>query len=429
MCEILYLCVDEKTRAAGGDLTAYEKQIEKIFEGMKERNRHGFGVFIPETGQIFKDDEIKAWLALKPKEMIAHARLASHGSVCAQNTQPLESARWVVAHNGIFSGSVVDSCKSTHATRPTAPLVDRELKQAARRLKKMEKRANRKRGRPRLRPAFDIRLRLVHGTVKGKAALIAVEKENLIPMPQEQPLAAPFIIPAPADKEEDMTYLTKYGMTKSDLTDAGYENVEEFNAECRLVEQNNMAYHVDAPDLPPRLAPSPAPADPAPAPEPPPSDTLLFLRSLQTSGDLKAAMSEMEGYWSMFIYDKQEKRLYYTKSDSGRIKGMYLPEFGLFMTGTSDEKYVEEFRRWENKEGYWSDFEPTVYYFHPTALKIYEIKDGHYTEVDKYEKHRTPTPVYSQASWARDQHAAQQHWNQYTGAWENGPGLRYDGYD
>jgi hypothetical protein len=137
MCEILYAARKDglKREQLNGLLRAVR--------GMCERNPHGLGFLVNRTVIIKNIDPDKAWDALeqfaaskKITEVIAHARLASHGEKTTENAHPHISAdgRFVVVHNGIFSNlgsaQVCDSAVFADALSATNGDIGAALKEA-----------------------------------------------------------------------------------------------------------------------------------------------------------------------------------------------------------------------------------------------------------------------------------------------------------
>lgn len=106
MCELFYI---HKTQ---GDVIGRDdvKLLRQLMLASVCPNKDGWGI-LTSDGEVVKSQHIKSLAGvnlqtcLGKKWLVGHTRLATHGGINQQNTQPIESKRFVVAHNGVFSSS------------------------------------------------------------------------------------------------------------------------------------------------------------------------------------------------------------------------------------------------------------------------------------------------------------------------------------
>jgi predicted glutamine amidotransferase len=93
---------------------------KKDIDNMHETNPNGFGIMWSQNGElktarIVPTGKTQAWswytsLKIHAFPAVLHFRLATHGSVCEQNTHPFEVIpNLAMVHNGVISGLPADS--------------------------------------------------------------------------------------------------------------------------------------------------------------------------------------------------------------------------------------------------------------------------------------------------------------------------------
>jgi hypothetical protein len=108
------------------------------------------------------------------------------------------------------------------------------------------------------------------------------------------------------------------------------------------------------------------------------SDTVKFGKLLDQHQNIDAALQEFNGSYSMFIYEKKTKRLFYTKNRSTDFKFAYLPEFGLIIGATKFDALKKCFIHYEG------------YFWRETEILMYEPADNSIIDIDEILKFRDP---------------------------------------